>query len=68
MKGEESGDVRKSETPQGGVGTQMPRSGSIPDALHQVPYPGHCIHPEKCVGRTSCPRGWNGFPGQSCVE
>lgn len=28
----ESGDVRKSETPQGGVGPQMPREGSIPSA------------------------------------
>jgi len=32
-QGEESGDVRKSETPQGGVGSQMPREGSIPSAL-----------------------------------
>lgn len=28
--GEESGDVGKSETPKGVVGTQMPRAGSIP--------------------------------------
>jgi hypothetical protein len=30
-----SGDLRKSETPQGGVGTQMPGAGSIPAASHQ---------------------------------
>lgn len=37
MTGEESGDVRKSETPQGGVGSQMPREGSIPSAgLKQI--------------------------------
>ena len=37
-------------------------------SLH-TPYPGHCIHPEKCRGRSSCPRGWEGFEGgQSCIE
>lgn len=32
-QGEQSGDVGKSETPQGGVGSQKPRDGSTPSAL-----------------------------------
>lgn len=26
------------------------------------PYPGHCLHPEKCAGRGSCPRD------MSCID
>ena len=33
MNGKESGDVRKSETGQPGVGTQTPREGSIPSPV-----------------------------------
>lgn len=35
----EAGAVGKSETPAGGVGNQMPRSGSIPDACHPIQPP-----------------------------
>lgn len=35
--GEKSGDVGKSETPQGVVGTQMPRAGSIPASRSPAP-------------------------------
>ena len=31
-------------------------------------HPSFCMHPAKCAGRTSCPRGWPGFTGRSCDD